>query len=76
MMLQIVGYLALLAVWTYVRVHSLLLKREPSAAFLYGMIMLICIVIGSLLMARVTVPSFNVPAEAAFRWIGRSLLKQ
>ncbi|WP_274649465.1 hypothetical protein [Paenibacillus humicola] len=75
-MLQIGGYIVLLAVWSYVRVHSLAASRQHPAAFLYGVLMLISLVVGSLLIAKVKVPSFNAPAEAVFKQLGRSLLKK
>ena len=76
MIAQIGGYLVLLGIGSFVEIHSLLKKRQTKEAELYGGLMGVSAVIGSLLIAGVSLPSLVVPYEIIFQPIGKMLLKQ
>lgn len=76
MTVQIMGYILLLVVWSFVRIQSLLSKQKTKEAAVYGGLMGVSSIISSLLIARVDIPSFIVPFNIIFESIGKMLLKQ
>lgn len=76
MSVHIAGYVLLLAVWSIVRIRGLLGRQQNIEAAVYGSIMAVTAVIGSLLIARVNLPSFMSPVIAILEPIGKMLLKQ
>jgi hypothetical protein len=76
MIVQIAGYVLLLVVWSFVRIKSLLSKQKNKEAAVYGGLMGVSSIIGSLLIARVDIPSTIVPFKIIFEPIGKMLLQQ
>ncbi|KRF21748.1 hypothetical protein [Paenibacillus sp. Soil787] len=76
MIFQVVGYSLITCVWSFVRIQSLLSKHKNKEAAVYGGLMGVSSVIGSLLIARVDVPSAVVPFKLIFEPIGKILLMQ
>ncbi|MBM7564869.1 hypothetical protein [Paenibacillus sacheonensis] len=76
MILKIAGYILLVAIWSVVRMRSLLYERKTKEAAVYGLLMGVSIVIGALLIAGVKLPSFTVPFKLLLEPIGKRLLKQ
>jgi hypothetical protein len=74
MMLKVTGYAVLLIVWGIVRIRLMIRRREPMEAIVNGGILLICLAIGTLIVAKVPVPSFNAPVEFVFQQVGKQLL--
>ncbi|MBW7453129.1 hypothetical protein ACFOLF_03875 [Paenibacillus sepulcri] len=73
MIVQIAGYVLLLAGWSFVRIQSLLSKQRNKEAAVYGGLMGAASIIGSLLIARVDLPGFAVPFKIIFEPIGKML---
>ena len=76
MIAYIAGYTVIGAIWTIVRMRSLLARQKGREDAVYGATMLISLVIGSLLIAQLNLPSFILPAQRLFEPIGQYLLKQ
>jgi hypothetical protein len=76
MIIQIVGYVFLLVVWSFVRIRSLLRMQKNKEAAIFGGLMGVSSIIGSLSIARVHIPSTVVPFRFIFEPIGKMLLKQ
>ncbi|KQX68132.1 MULTISPECIES: hypothetical protein [unclassified Paenibacillus] len=76
MIVQIVGYVCLLVVWSFVRIRSMLSMHKSKEAAVFGVIIGVSSITGSLLIARVDIPSMVVPFKIIFEPIGRMLLKQ
>ncbi|QGQ97309.1 hypothetical protein EHS13_21665 [Paenibacillus psychroresistens] len=76
MIVQIVGYILALVLWSFVKIQSLLSKQEKKEAALYGGLMGASTIIGSLLIAQVDIPSVVIPFKVIFEPIGKMLLKQ
>ncbi|TFE22704.1 hypothetical protein [Cohnella luojiensis] len=76
MIVQIVGYVFLLVVWSFVRIPSLLSMQKNKEAAVFGGLMGVSLIIGSLLIARVDIPSTVVPFKIIFEPIGKMLLKK
>ncbi|MFD2614827.1 hypothetical protein [Paenibacillus gansuensis] len=76
MIVQITGYVLVLAVWSFVRIRSLLRKQKIKVAAIYGLLMGTSTIIGSLLLAGVEVPSPDYPFQILFEPIGRMLLRE
>lgn len=75
MIAQIGLYVVCVIVLSFVRIQSFLRKQQKKEAALYGGLMTICALIGSLLLADVDVPSLVVPYEFVFQPIGKAILK-
>lgn len=75
MILQIGGYVLFLAAWTFVKIRSLLIKRQTKEAAVYGGLVGLSAVFGSLLIAGVDIPSMIAPFITVFRPIGKMILK-
>ncbi|MFD0669936.1 hypothetical protein [Cohnella sp. GCM10027633] len=75
MIVQIGGFVLVAAIWSFFKVRSLAAGRQYKEAALYGGLMGMAIVFGSLLMAKVEMPSFTLPFKLLFEPIGRMLLK-
>ncbi|WP_261305014.1 hypothetical protein [Paenibacillus andongensis] len=76
MNVQIGVYVCILLVWSFVRIQALRKKQQKKEAAVYGSLMGVSAVIGSLLMAKVDIPSFVLPYIIVFRPIGQMILKQ
>jgi hypothetical protein len=74
LILQLVGYLVLVVVWAYLRIHALLRKQKNKEAAIYGGLLGLSALIGSLLIADVDIPSANLPFEIIFEPIGKIIL--
>lgn len=75
MIAQVGGYIVIVAGWTLFKVRSLAAERHYKEAALYGGLMGLAIVLGSLMIAKVELPSFIVPFQQLFEPIGRKLLR-
>lgn len=76
MIIYIVGYVLFLAVWAVVRIQAFSSKEKHKEAAVYGSLMGVSAILGSLLIARINLPSFTVPAKMLLEPIGKMLLKQ
>ena len=76
MIAQISGFVILIMVWSFIKIRSLLVKQQTKEAAVYGGLMGVSAIIGSLLMARVELPSLVVPYEIVFQPIGKIILGQ
>lgn len=76
MIAQIGLYVICVIVLSIVRIQSLLRKQQKKEAALYGGLMTVCVVLGSLLLAGAQIPSLIVPYEIVFQPIGKMILKQ
>lgn len=76
MIAQIGLYVVCVSVLSIVRIQSLMRKQQKKEAALYGGLMTVCAVLGSLLLAEVQIPSLVVPYEIIFQPIGKMILKQ
>lgn len=75
MIAQIGLYVICVIVLSIVRIQSLLRKQQKKEAALYGGLMTVCVVLGSLLLAGAQIPSLIVPYEIIFQPIGKMILK-
>lgn len=75
MIIQIAAYVFLLFVWSFVRIRSLLSIQKNKEAAVFGVLMGVSSITGSLLIARVIL-STAVPFKIIFEPIGRMLLKE
>lgn len=74
MIVHIVGYVCLLVVWSFVRIRSLLSMQKNKEAAVFGVLMGVSSIIGSLLIAGVDIPSTAFPLVMIFEPIGKMLL--
>ncbi len=75
MIVQIVGFLVLSVIWTISRIRPLLADHKHKEAAIYGSLMGIAAILGSLLLARVEIPSVIIPFNLAFEPLGKVILK-
>lgn len=75
MIAEVGGYALLVAGWTLFKVRSMAAERQYKEAALYGGLMGLAIVLGSLMIAKVELPSFTLPFKLLFEPIGRKLLR-
>ncbi|SFS63085.1 hypothetical protein [Paenibacillus sp. BC26] len=76
MTVKITGYVLLLSVWAIVKIKALRRQQKNKEAVVYGCILASAAIVGSILLARVKLPSFVEPARMIFEPIGKMLLKQ
>jgi hypothetical protein len=76
MILQIVTFVIVTLVLTIYNVQIFLNKQQPKSAILYSGLMGICMIVGSLLFAKVQIPSTTIPLRTLFEPIGKIILKQ
>ncbi|MDG0812843.1 hypothetical protein [Cohnella rhizosphaerae] len=76
MIAYIAAYALIGTIWTIVRLTALLEGRKNKEAAVYGGTMVISLVIGSLLLARVKLPSFAMAAQWLLAPVGHFLLRQ
>lgn len=74
MIVQMGAYVLIFAGWTTYKVRSYARKRDYKTAVLYGGLMGFAIVIGSLQIAKIQLPSFIIPFKLLFEPIGHALL--
>ena len=73
---QIGGFLLAVVVWSIYRIQFLRAQQKNREAVVYGGLMGVASILGSLLLAGVNIPSMVVPYEMIFEPIGRRLLQQ
>jgi hypothetical protein len=76
MIFYTIVYVAFLLVWSFVRIRSFLSMQKNNEAAVFGTIIGVSAVVGSLLIFRVNLPSMVVPFKIIFEPIGTMLLKQ
>jgi ABC-type Fe3+-siderophore transport system permease subunit len=76
MIIQIVTYVILTLGWSIYRVRFFLNKKQPKDAVIYSCLMGLCIILGSLIIAHVHIPSTTVPARIIFEPVGKIILQQ
>lgn len=76
MIVQIVVYVSLMLGWSFVTIPIMLRKQKNREAAVFGGLIAVSSIIGSLLIARVNVPSMVVPFKLVFEPIGKMLLMQ
>lgn len=67
-------YALIVAGWTLFKARSLAANRKYKEAALYGGLMGLALVLGTLQIAKVELPSFVLPFRLLFEPIGRKLL--
>lgn len=76
MIVQILVYICLMSVWSFVRIRSMLRNQKNKEAAVFGGLNAVSTIIGSLLIVRVDIPSMVVPFKIIFEPIGKMLLMQ
>ncbi|MNR57121.1 hypothetical protein D3C85_1778340 [compost metagenome] len=76
MILEIVGYVILVVVWGYVRIHDLIRRQKIKEATVYSGLMGMSAIVGCLLLAGVEIPSAIFPYRLIFEPLGKILLSQ
>ncbi|MCY9659235.1 hypothetical protein P5G65_21220 [Paenibacillus chondroitinus] len=76
MILQIVTFIIVMLGWTLYKVRMFLKKNQPVTAGLYGCLMGICTILGSLLAAHIDIPSTTTPLNLLFQPIGKLILNR
>ncbi|OAS15744.1 hypothetical protein A8708_32630 [Paenibacillus oryzisoli] len=76
MIFYTIVYVSFLLGWSFVRIRSFLSVQKNKEAAVFGSLMGICSVVGSLLIFRVNLPSMVVPFKFLFEPIGTMLLMQ
>jgi uncharacterized membrane protein (DUF485 family) len=69
-------YVSFMFVWSFVRIRSFLSMQKNKEAVVFGTLIGVCSVIGSLLIFQVNLPSMVVPFKLIFEPIGTMLLTQ
>lgn len=75
MIANLIGYILLVMIWFFYRIRSMRRKEETKEMVVYGGILGISLLIGSLLIAHVDLPSFILSCEFLLEPIGKLLLK-
>ncbi len=75
MILQISIFVIFTLGWSYYKVQMFLKKKQPKEAVVYSCLMGICMILGSLLIAHVQIPSITIPVRFIFEPIGKIILK-
>ena len=73
---RILGFLLLAGVVSVLQMRPLLAKGLKKEAAVYGSLMGLAALIGSLLIAGVDVPSPTVPLRVVFEPIGKAILQK
>lgn len=76
MIVQIVVYVSLMIVWSFVNIRFMLRKQKNREAAVFGGLIAVSSIVGSLLIARVNLPSMVVPFKIIYEPIGKMLLMQ
>ncbi|WP_217597540.1 hypothetical protein [Cohnella sp. GbtcB17] len=76
MIAYIVFYAVFGTIWTIVRVRTLITGNQNKVAAVYGGTMVVSLVIGSMLLARLKLPSFVLAAQWLLAPIGHFLLRK
>ncbi|WP_274649526.1 hypothetical protein [Paenibacillus humicola] len=76
MIVQIGGFVLVLVVWTFVNMKSLVRKQQTKVAVVYGGLMGLSAVAGSLLIAGVDLSSLVLGPYDIFIPIGKMILKK
>ncbi|MBA2937714.1 hypothetical protein HZF08_05310 [Paenibacillus sp. CGMCC 1.16610] len=74
MIMSIIYYLTFMVVWSFVTIRSMLRRQKKREAAVFGGIMTVSSIIGTLLIARVNLPSMIVPFKIVFEPFGKMLL--
>lgn len=76
MIFYTIVYVGFLLVWSFVRIRSFLSMQKNKEAAVFGTLIGVSSVVGSLLIFRVNLPSMVVPFKIIFEPIGTMLLMQ
>lgn len=76
MIAQAGGYLIFMTIGTIIRVRSLIRLQKNKEAAVYGGLMGLSAIVGTLILAEVQLPSPIVPFKAAFEPIGKLILRR
>lgn len=76
MIAYILGYVLFVVVWSIIRIRFMLSKQKNKEAVVNGGILGISLLIGSLLIAQVNLPSFVHILQVLLEPVGKQLLKQ
>ncbi|CAN7653479.1 hypothetical protein [Paenibacillus sp. LjRoot56] len=76
MIFYTIVYVGFLLVWSFVRIRSFLSMHKNKEAAVFGTLIGVSSVVGSLLIFRVNLPSMVVPFKIIFEPIGTMLLMQ
>ncbi|KRE55864.1 hypothetical protein [Paenibacillus sp. Soil750] len=76
MIFYTIVYVGFLLVWSFVRIRSFLSMQKNKEAAVFGTLIGVSSVVGSLLIFRVNLPSMVVPFKILFEPIGTMLLMQ
>ncbi|CAH1222468.1 hypothetical protein PAECIP111891_05350 [Paenibacillus allorhizoplanae] len=76
MIFYTIVYVGFLLVWSFVRIGSFLSVKKNKEAAVFGTLIGVSSVVGSLLIFRVNLPSMVVPFKIIFEPIGTMLLMQ
>ncbi|MCY9659152.1 hypothetical protein P5G65_21635 [Paenibacillus chondroitinus] len=74
MIMSIIYYLTFMVVWSLVTIRLMLRRHKYREAAVFGGLMTISSIIGTLLIARVNLPSMTVPFKIVFEPFGKMLL--
>ncbi|MCM3628313.1 hypothetical protein M3194_13150 [Paenibacillus glycanilyticus] len=76
MIAYIMGYVLIVVLWITFRIRSLLGNQKNKEAMVISGILVISLLIGSLLIGRVRLPSFVLVMQILLEPVGKYLLKQ
>ncbi|MGQ7887047.1 hypothetical protein [Paenibacillus sp. WC2504] len=74
MIVKIILFVSFMIVWSFVTIRSNLQRQKNREAVVFSGLMAISSIVGSLLIARVELPSMVVPFKIVFEPIGKMLL--
>ena len=73
---QVVVFVCSILIWSFIRIRAMLGRQKNREAAVFGSILGISAIAGSLLLARVNIPSMIVPFKMMFEPFGKMLLMQ
>lgn len=73
---QIIVYVCSILIWIFIRIRSMLGMGKNREAAVFGSILGVSAIVGSLLLARVNIPSMIDPFKLMFEPFGKMLLMQ
>jgi hypothetical protein len=76
MIAQIIIFVCSMIIWSLIRIRSMLSMQKNREAAVFGSILGVSSIVGSLLIARVNVPDMIVPFKIMLEPFGKMLLMQ
>ncbi|MEK5645751.1 hypothetical protein BK138_32600 [Paenibacillus rhizosphaerae] len=76
MIAYIVGYVLIVVIWFFYRIKPMRRNKDTKEMVVFGGILGVSLLIGSLLIAHVDLPSFILACQFPLEPIGKYLLKQ